>query len=128
MSSLKVYTSFGLLIFSAFSIILFGTIMLDDHRRGYAAFGQNLLMSILFVVMFFKRGRELKGQSIFIAVFKMMGTGLTSLHFYLYEPVSQSSFVLPSLFVSILFFDLLYVLILLVANKYRKNNIPILKI
>jgi hypothetical protein len=56
----------------------------------------------------------------------MMGTGLTSLHFYLYEPVSQSSFVLPSLFVSILFFDLLYVL--LVANRYKKNNIPILKI
>jgi hypothetical protein len=76
--------------------------------------------------MFFKRGRGLRGQSIFIAVFKMMGTGLTSLHFYLYESVSQSSFVLPSLFVSILFFDLLYVF--LVANKYKKNNIPILKI
>lgn len=103
MSSLKVYITFGLLIFSAFSIILFGTIMLGDHRGVYAAFGQNLLMSILFVIMFFKRGRGLRGQSIFIAVFKMMGTGLTSLHFYLYEPVSQSSFVLPSLFVSILF-------------------------
>jgi hypothetical protein len=126
MSSLKVYTSFSLLIFSAFSIILLGTIMLGDHRGVYSAFGQNLLMSILFLVMFFKRGRGLRGQSIFIAVFKMMGTGLTSLHFYLYESVSQSSFVLPSLFVSILFFDLLYVF--LVANKYKKNNIPILKI
>ena len=72
MSSLKVYTIFGLLIFSAFSIILSGTILLDDHRGVYAAFGQNLLMSILFVVMFFKRGRGLRGQSIFIAVFKMM--------------------------------------------------------
>lgn len=78
-SSLKVYTSFSLLIFSAFSIILFGTIMLGDHRGVYSAFGQNLLMSILFLVMFFKRGRGLRGQSIFIAVFKMMGTGLTSL-------------------------------------------------
>ena len=125
-SSSKISTVFGILIFSAFSIILSGAVLLDDHRGVYAAFGQNLLMSILFVVMFFKRGEGLKGQSIFIAVFKMIGTGLTSIHFYLYEPVSQSSFVLLSLFVSILFFDLLYVL--LVANSYKKYNIPILKI
>jgi hypothetical protein len=124
-SSLKVYITIGILIFSAFSIILSSTILIGDHRGVYAAFGQNLLMSILFVVMFFKRGRGLRGQSIFIAVFKMIGTGLTSLHFYLYEPVSQSSFALPFLFVSILFFDLLYVLMM--ANKYKKN-IPILKI
>jgi hypothetical protein len=68
----------------------------------------------------------LRGQSIFIAVFKMLGTGLTSLHFYLYDPVSQNSFVLPSLFILILFFDLLYVI--LVASSYKKNDIPILKI
>ncbi|MGH9977427.1 MAG: hypothetical protein ACRD8Z_16585 [Nitrososphaeraceae archaeon] len=122
----EVYIVFGLIIFSAFSIILTGAISLDDHRGVYAAFGQNLLMSILFVVMFFKRGEGLRGQSIFIALFKMIGTGLTSLHFYLYEPVSQSSFVLPSVFVLILFFDLLYVL--LVANSYNKNEIPLLKI
>jgi hypothetical protein len=126
LSSSKIYTVFGLMIFSAFSIILAGAILLDDHRGVYAAFGQNLLMSILFVVMFFKRGDGLRGQSIFIAVFKMIGTGLTSLHFYLFEPISQSSFVLLSLFVSILFFDLLYVLLL--ANNYKKNEIPMLKI
>jgi hypothetical protein len=33
----------------------------------------------------------------------MMGTSLTSLYFYLYESVSQSSFVSPSLFVTIYF-------------------------
>jgi hypothetical protein len=120
-----VYITIGILIFSAFSIILSSTILIGDHRGVYAAFGQNLLMSILFVVMFFKRGRGLRGQSMFSAVFKMIGTGLTSLHFYLYEPVSQSSFALPFLFVSVLFFDLLYVLMM--ANKYKKN-IPILKI
>lgn len=126
LSSSKVCIIFGVMIFSAFSIILTGAISLDDHRGVYAAFGQNLLMSILFVVMFFKRGEGLRGQSIFIAVFKMLGTGLTSLHFYLYDPVSQNSFVLPSLFVLILFFDLLYVI--LVASSYKKNDIPILKI
>jgi hypothetical protein len=97
--------------------------LLDDINGVYTAFGQNLLMSILFVYMFFRRGRGLRGQSIFIAVFKMVGTGLTSLHFYFYEPISQSSsFVLPSIFFSILFFDLLYVL--LVAKAYRKKESP----
>jgi hypothetical protein len=125
-SSSKAITAFSLLIFSAFIIILLGAILLGDHRGVYAAFGQNLLMSILFVGMFFKRGEGLRGQSIFIAIFKMLGTGLTSIHFYLYDPVSHSSFVLPSLFVSILFFDLLYVLLL--AKSYKKNNVSILKI
>jgi hypothetical protein len=126
LSSLKVCTAFGLLIVSAFSIILSEAILLDDNEGVYAAFGQNLLMSILFVYMFFKRGRGLRGQSIFIAVFKMVGTGLTSLHFYFYEPISQSSFVLPYLFFLILFFDLLYVI--LVLGVYREKRIPLLKI
>jgi hypothetical protein len=122
----KAFAAFGLFLFSAFIIILSGSILLGDHRGVYAAFGQNLLMSILFVGMFFKRGEGLRGQSIFIAVFKMIGTGLISIHFYLYEPVSYSSFILPSLFVSILFFDLLYVLLL--ANSYKKYNTSILRI
>jgi hypothetical protein len=126
LSSLKIYTAFSLLIITAFSIILSDAILIGDFRGVYAAFGQNLLMSILFVAMFFKRGKGLRGQSLFIAVFKMLGTGLTSVYFYLYEPVSQSSFVLASLFALIFVFDLLY--ILLIASTYRKNNISILKI
>jgi hypothetical protein len=121
-----VCTAFGLLIVSSFSVILSEAILLDDNDGVYAAFGQNLLMSILFVYMFFKRRRVLRGQSIFIAVFKMVGTGLTSLHFYFYEPISQSSFVLQSIFFSIFFFDLLYVL--LMVKVCREKRIPLLKI
>lgn len=110
----------------AFSTILLSAILLGDLRGVYIAFGQNLLMSILFIAMYLKRGKGLRGQSIFIAVFKMLGTGLTSIYFYLYEPASQSSFVLPSLFALIFVFDLLYVI--LIADNYRKNNISILKI
>ncbi|WP_458747319.1 transmembrane-type terpene cyclase [Candidatus Nitrosocosmicus sp. T] len=104
--SLKLYAVFLVALSSAFSIILLGGTFLGDDDGVYAAFGQNLLMSMLFVVMFFKRGNTLRGQSIFIAVFKMLGTALTSIHFYLFEPVSQSSFVLPFLYVSIFLFDL----------------------
>lgn len=124
LSSLKIYSAFGLMTIAAFSTILLSAILLGDLRGVYIAFGQNLLMSILFVIMFLKRGKGLRGQSIFIAVFKMLGTGLTSIYFYLNEPASQSSFVLPSLFASIFVFDLLYVI--LIADNYRKNNISIL--
>ncbi len=120
LSSRKIYTAFGLLTITAFSAILSGAVFLGDLKGVYTAFGQNLLMSVLFIAMFFKRGNTLRGQSIFIAAFKMLGTGLTSIHFYLFEPVSQSSIVLPFLFISIFFFDLLYVA--LVLKQYKKNN------
>jgi hypothetical protein len=119
-SSLTLCVVFGISVATAFSIILSGGIFLGDVDGVYAAFGQNLLMSVLFVVMFFRRGNTLRGQSIFIAIFKMLGTGLTSLHFYLFEPVSQSSFMLPFLFVSIFFFDLFYTV--LIVKQYKRNN------
>jgi len=126
LSPLKIYSVFGLLTITAFSTILLCAISLGDNRGVYTAFVQNFLMSILFVVMFFKRGKGLRGQSIYIAVFKMLGTGLISAYFYLYDPVSQVSFVLPTLFVLIFVSDLLYVI--LIASKYKKDNIPMLKI
>lgn len=119
-SSLTLCIVFGISVATAFSIILSGGILLGDVDGVYAAFGQNLLMSVLFVAMFFKRGNTLRGQSIFIAIFKMLGTGLTSIHFYLFEPVSQSSFVLPFLFVSIFLFDLFYTVLIL--KQYKKDN------
>jgi len=118
--SLKLYAVFIVALASAFSIILSGGIALGDIDGVYAAFCQNLLMSVLFILMFFKRKKVLRGQSIFIAVFKMLGTALTSIHFYLFEPVSQSSIVLPVLFIFIFTFDLLYTLLIL--NQYKKNH------
>jgi hypothetical protein len=125
LSSLKLYSIFIVLIVSEFSVILFGTITIGEFQGAYSAFGQNLLMSILFIIMFFNRN-SLRGQSFYIAVFKMLGTGLTSVHFYFYEPISQSSFILPSLYVSILVFYILY--IYLILKRYKRNNIPLLKI
>jgi hypothetical protein len=76
-------------------------------------------------MMLFKRN-SLRGQSIYIAIFKMFGTGLTSLHYYLYEPISQSSFILPTLFVSIFVFDIVY--IYLIIKMHNSNNVSLLKI
>jgi hypothetical protein len=97
LSSSKLYVLFTFLIVSEFGIIIFSSITIGEFKGVYSAFGQNLLMSILFIMMFFKRN-SLKGQSFYIAIFKMFGTGLSSLHYYLYEPISQSSFYLPYLY------------------------------
>jgi hypothetical protein len=124
-STSKLYKLFIVLISSEFGIILIGSIIIGDFRGIYSAFGQNLVMSILFIIMFSKRN-SLRGQSIYIAIFKMLGTGLVSLHFYLYEPITQSSFILPSLFISIFIFDMAYIFLIIKYNK--QNKIPLLKI
>jgi hypothetical protein len=94
----------------------------NDLQGAYAAFGQNLMMSVLFIVMLFSR-ENLKGQSIYIALFKMLGTGISSLAFYLYQPISKGSFLFSFLFISILLYDIIYVI--LMYQKSRENNIPI---
>ena len=77
LSSLTLGFIFVVSIATAFSIILLGGSFLSDVDGVYTPFGQNLLMSVLIVVMFFSGGNLLRGQSIFIAIFKMLGTGLT---------------------------------------------------
>ncbi len=124
-SNLNLYFIFFIVTITAFCVILFSSIKLNDLTGVYTAFSQNLLMSILFIFMFFKRN-SLRGQSFYIALFKMFGTGLTSIYFYLNEPIPQNSFVLLSLFISIFFFDLLYTL--LIVNKYKENRLLLFKI
>lgn len=62
----------GILVL-AFAILSSVVHEFRDAIGWYAAFGQNLMMSILFVAMYFRRG-DLRGQSIGIAVAKMLGS------------------------------------------------------
>ena len=90
-----------------------------DHCGAYSAFGQNFLMSILFMIMLFQRN-SLTGQSVYIALVKMAGSGLASLSAYLFVPLAQQSAVLKYLFLAILFFDVSYVVaVCYVGNKYK---------
>ncbi len=95
---------------------------LNDRVGAYAAFGQNLMMSILFVTMLINR-QGIGGQSFYIALFKMVGTGLSSLAFYLYRPIAQDSILLQFLFVSIFIFDLIYTIG--IYRKCKNNENPL---
>jgi len=101
------YAVFVLGITTATSMILAVNYQMQDNSGAYAAFGQNLMMSILFVTMLINR-KGIDGQSFYIALFKMIGTGLSSLAFYLYRPIAQESTLLQLLFVTIFVFDLIY--------------------
>ena len=79
----------------------------------YSAFLQNLLMSILFINLFAKRG-YMKGQSILLAVSKWIGTLAPTI---LFGIVHFNLFVLVcGIFCSV--FDLIYIGLLV---KYKKN-------
>lgn len=79
-----------------------------DHWQGiYAAFGQNLMMSALFVAMLYQRG-SLRGQSAAIALFKLLGTACASLEFFLYASPAYRNPLLWFLYVAIFVFDAIY--------------------
>jgi hypothetical protein len=115
------YTVFLLALATGFGLTLSITYEFNDLEGAYSAFGDSLLMSILFIVMLVRRD-DLRGQSIYIGLFKMLGTALISVAFYLYEPIAQGSILLPFLFISIFVYDLIYVG--LIYQKYREYSIP----
>lgn len=121
-SKRQFYSAFIMALITAFFLVLFITYEFNDFKGAYSAFGQNLMMSILFITMLLSRN-DLRGQSIYIALFKMLGTGISSLAFYLYQPIAQGSYVLPFLFVSIFIYDAIYLGI--IYQKCREYNIPI---
>ena len=108
------YPAFVLGLIVSFGVILTLTVEFNDWDGKYAAFGQNLMMSILFVAMLLK-GRGVEGQSIYVALFKMAGTLLPSVLFFLRFPTSP---LLNFLYISIFVFDLIYAILL--YAKYRE--------
>jgi hypothetical protein len=116
----QLYAVFALGVSIAVPMILSVNYELEDNVGAYAAFGQNLMMSVLFVTMLINR-KGITGQSFYIALFKMIGTGLSSLAFYLYRPIAQDSFLLQFLFVAIFVFDLIYTIGIYKKCKNSEN-------
>ena len=102
------YALFGLALVTGFGTVLTITLEFGDFDAAYSAFGQNLMMSALFVAMLISRG-SLRGQSLAIAVCKMLGTALASLAFFFFYEGYGGSVLLPFLYVAIFIFDAVYV-------------------
>lgn len=113
------FAVFVLGISIAAPMIVSVNIEFDDSSGAYAAFGQNLMMSVLFVTMMISRG--INGQSFYIALFKMIGTGLSSYAFFTYKSLAQESGLLQFLFVTIFVFDVIYTIALFYKIKKTEN-------
>lgn len=100
-------------------LIVFLSDALKDKYGAYAAFGQNLMMSVLFIVMLRDR-KSADGQSIYIALFKLLGTLLASLAFYTQTKTYSHSPLMQLLFVGIFIYDVLYMVELYRQLKMRR--------
>jgi hypothetical protein len=95
----------------AAAAILWSRQRLGDRRGQYSAFGQNLLMSVLFVAMIMERG-DLAGQSMAIALLKLVGTLIPAVSIYCWYGRSR---VVAALGAAIFVFDLWYVVLVVQA-------------
>jgi hypothetical protein len=93
------------------------TYQLSDWEGQYASFIDNLMMSVLFINMFYNRG--VRGQSIYIAISKMIGTLAISIAYLVRYPSAPLQWYLSA---SILFFDLLYTGLLYARLHKEKIN------
>jgi hypothetical protein len=121
LTTAQFYSVFVFALVLSFFMILFVTYEFQDWQGGDAAFGQNLMMSILFMWMFFSRD-DLRGQSVYIALFKMLGTLVSSLAFYLYQPISHGSFLLPFLYIAIFVCDGMYTILVFRRSTIKKTT------
>jgi hypothetical protein len=105
------YLEFMVGLALSFALIYFISDALKDNNGAYAAFSQNLMMSILFITMLRER-RSPDGQSIYIAILKMLGTLLASIAFYTQTKTYSHSPLMQLLFVAILIYDVVYIVLL----------------
>jgi len=112
------YPAFLMSLALSYLMILMISYEFEDYQGIYAAFGQNLMMSVLFVYLLLKRNNP-AGQSLYIALLKMIGTILPSVLFYLYYP---DSYLLTFTYFAILIFDLVYFMLLYSKLKSMEGN------
>lgn len=107
MSGKKFYGAVLVTLALSMVIVVASVHEFDDWQGKYAAFEENLMMSILFVSMLLKRGNSM-GQSMYIAWTKMVGSLIPAVGFFLF----YRSELITVLGLATLLFDLLYIRLL----------------
>lgn len=111
-------------LFSAFMLEMAFIVEFGLHAGSqYAAFLQNLLMSVLFIVMIVQRGSS-TGQNMIIAINKWLGTLAATVMFGMLggEGFNGSSFLILITGGLCCLFDLIYINMLALAINKEKNG------
>lgn len=90
------------------------------QTAGFIAYFQNLLMSVLFLLMFLER-RNLKGQSISIAMFKWLGT--LSVAILKFSGIVSSNATELFIILLIQVFDILYIYLIFKFCRYKSQKL-----
>ncbi len=88
-----------------------------DDGSVYTAYVDNLIMSVLFLTMLIRRG-DRRGQSMWIAWGKLLGTLTAAISQYLYDP---SNVLWLVIYIEIVVLDTLYVILLSKAPRYQRD-------
>ncbi|MGL4913726.1 MAG: hypothetical protein ACRC3Y_14995 [Romboutsia sp.] len=117
--TLIIFTIISSFIFMLLAPLDFSVLFNGDlfQTAGFIAYFQNLLMSILFVLMFLER-RNLNGQSILIALFKWLGTSCVGITKFIGLAPSNPTELFIIFLIQV--FDILYLFLLLKSYKPRK--------
>lgn len=121
-SRTALHCGFALGLATAFPIVMLVCRDLNQGRGGYAAFGMDLMMAILFVGMIVRR-RSLRGQSFPIAVIKMAGSALAGFTAWQGGRIPPGTALLPALMFATLGWNLLYAG--LVWRQARQEGVPL---
>lgn len=113
------YLYFFTILFSAFALVFLSLKQFGmTFANYYAPFFISLFMSYLFIAMYYVRN-SLRGQSIYIALFKMIGTVFYSVWCFLYIDELKGSKLMYFLYLSAFFLDLIYVVLLYLKSKNK---------
>jgi hypothetical protein len=116
------YGGFALGLATAFPIVLLICRDLNQGRGGYAAFGMDLMMSILFVAMLRRRG-SVRGQSLWIAATKTTGSALAGFTAWHGGRIPPGTALMPFLIVANLAWNCVYTSLL--WRTARRDGVPL---
>ena len=108
----------GLLVSLGLQWIFFREFGIQNGAK-YAAFLQNLLMSVLFIVMLVQRNSG-EGQSLVIAIGKWIGTLAATLHYGILDEGPRSFILTAGSMIAV--FDMIYIVMLAKIKGDGGNN------
>lgn len=109
----------GLILSAVFSFALLYALIRDmnDVPELRTAYVDVLINSVLFLNMYYRRP-HLKGQSMYVALAKLLGTGPLMLAFTIFPyPGYENSLLLPVLYLGIFIADLLYAILVYTRSR-----------
>ena len=115
------YGGFAVVLVLSYLAVDLVSVELDGGHGGKVAFGQNLMMSALFIAMLMAR-RGTAGQSVWIAAAKFAGTVFASWYAWSYGDDGDSA-LMVYLFLAIALLDLVYLVALVVVGG-RGRAVP----